>query len=192
MQDENAQVPGYATPKRLQRQKSQQSAANDAVSDVASAKKAPLAGLSTVTPKPNNPASPMSTVFRYYQDAKTLFRRTAQPHRLVGREMEREAIRNFCKEHILKTSAGSLYISGQPGTGKTALLKEILRDMKPEMEEGEHEIKTMVINCMTIKDPRLVYSKLLEEMGAAVESKDKDSVIKALESLVLKSSEKIM
>ncbi|KAF9954021.1 AAA ATPase [Mortierella alpina] len=192
VQDENAQAPGYSTPKRLQHQKSQQSAAITSTSAVASAKGAPLAGLSTVTSKPNNSASPISTVSRYYQDAKTLFRRTAQPHRLVGREMEREMIRNFCREHILKPNAGSLYISGQPGTGKTALLSETLRDMEAEMQEKEHEIKTVVINCMTVKDPRLVYSKLLMELGTAVESKDKDVVIKTLESLILKSSKKIM
>ncbi|KAG9326149.1 hypothetical protein KVV02_005654 [Mortierella alpina] len=192
VQDENAQAPGYATPKRPQRPKSQQNAAIDSTSTAAATKGAPLAGLSTATPKPNSSASPMSTVFRYYQDARTLFRRTAQPLRLVGREMEREVIRKFCREHILNTSAGSLYISGQPGTGKTALLNEILRDMGPEMEEEEHEIKTVVINCMTIQDPRLVYSKLLEEMGTTVESKDKDKVIKTLESLVLKSNKKIM
>ncbi|KAF9963519.1 AAA ATPase, partial [Mortierella alpina] len=192
VQDENTPDPGYATPKRLQRQKSQQSAATDSSSAAAPGKGALLAGQSTVIPKAYSAASPMSSVFRYYQDAKTLFRRTAQPHRLVGRDMEREVIRNFCREHILKPNAGSLYISGQPGTGKTALLNEILRDMEPEMEEAEHKIKTVVINCMTIKDPRFVYSKLLEEMGTAVESKDKDWVIKTLESLVLKSTKKIM
>ncbi|KAF9576514.1 AAA ATPase [Mortierella alpina] len=192
VQDENAQAPGYSTPKRLQRPKSQQNAAVDSTSGAVPAKGEASAGLSTVAPKANSSANPMSTVFQYYQDAKTLFRRTAQPHRLVGRDMEREAIRKFCREHILKTNAGSLYISGQPGTGKTALLNETLRDMEPEMKEEEHEIKTMVVNCMTIKDPRLVYSKLLEEMGIAVESKDKDWAIKALESLVLKSSKKIM
>ncbi|CAO3564655.1 unnamed protein product [Mortierella alpina] len=192
VQDENAPAPGYATPKRLQRQKAQQSAATDTILAAAPAKGAPLAGESAVIPKASSSASPMLTVFRYYQDAKTLFRRTAQPHRLVGREMEREEIRNFCREHILKPNAGSLYISGQPGTGKTALLNEILQDMEPELEEAKHKIKIVVINCMTIKDPRLVYSKLLEEMGTAVESKDKDWLIKTLESMVLKSTKKIM
>ncbi|KAK3809826.1 MAG: P-loop containing nucleoside triphosphate hydrolase protein, partial [Linnemannia elongata] len=120
-----------------------------------------------------------------YQDAKALFRRTTEPHRLVGRVAERDTIRTFCQNHILTTKAGSLYISGQPGTGKTALLKEVMRDMETEMQAVDHEIKTIMINCMTIKDPRLVYAKMLEEMGYVAESKDKETVIKTLETLVL-------
>ncbi|KAG0351291.1 P-loop containing nucleoside triphosphate hydrolase protein [Gamsiella multidivaricata] len=119
-----------------------------------------------------------------------LFRRTAETHRLVGREAERKTIREFCENHILVPKAGSLYISGQPGTGKTALLKEVMRDMEREMKDVEHEVKTATINCMTVKDPRLVYQKLLIEMGYVAESKEKDAAIKSLESLVLKSNKK--
>ncbi|KAF9110331.1 AAA ATPase [Mortierella sp. AM989] len=136
-------------------------------------------------------ASPRTTI-GLYQDAKTLFRRTTEPHRLVGRATEREAIRLFCQNHMLTPKAGSLYISGQPGTGKTALLKEVMRNLEPEMKKATHEIKVVIINCMAIKEPRLVYNKMLEELGHPTESEDKDVNVKAIESLVLGGKKKTM
>lgn len=85
---------------------------------------------------------------------------------------------------MLTAKAGSLYISGQPGTGKTALLKEVMRDMDSELKVAEHDVNVVLINCMTIKDPKMVYHKLLEELGLEA-GKEKDGAVKAVESLVL-------
>lgn len=193
--DENA-IPskaqqGYSTPKRLQRTKSLQNVTlplSQGKANSTASSRATSPSLSTGS-APTSTA-PKSTTLGYYQDAKALFRRTTEPHRLVGRVAERETIRTFCQNHILTAKAGSLYISGQPGTGKTALLKEVMRDMEAEMQAADHEIKTIMINCMTIKDPRLVYAKMLEEMGYVAESKDKETVIKTLETLVLDNKKK--
>ncbi|KAF9197389.1 AAA ATPase [Haplosporangium sp. Z 27] len=127
-----------------------------------------------------------------YQDAKSLFRRTAEPYRLVGRSTEREVIKLFYQNHVLSPKAGSLYISGQPGTGKTALLKEIMRDLEPEMKKASHDIKVVSINCMTIKDPRLIYSRMLEALGVNTRSGDKNTEVKIVESLVFGDKKKIM
>ncbi|KAG9065633.1 AAA ATPase [Linnemannia hyalina] len=193
--DENA-IPskaqqGYSTPKRLQRTTSHQNVTlplSQGKANSTASSRATSPSLSTGS-APTSTA-PKSTTLGYYQDAKALFRRTTEPHRLVGRVAERETIRTFCQNHILTAKAGSLYISGQPGTGKTALLKEVMRDMEGEMQSADHEIKTIMINCMTIKDPRLVYAKMLEEMGYVAESKDKETVIKTLETLVLDNKKK--
>ncbi|KAF9291518.1 AAA ATPase [Linnemannia elongata] len=193
--DENA-IPskaqqGYSTPKRLQRTKSLQNVTlplSQGKANSTASSRATSPSLSTGS-APTSTA-PKSTTLGYYQDAKALFRRTTEPHRLVGRVAERETIRTFCQNHILTAKASSLYISGQPGTGKTALLKEVMRDMEAEMQAADHEIKTIMINCMTIKDPRLVYAKMLEEMGYVAESKDKETVIKTLETLVLDNKKK--
>jgi cell division control protein 6 len=45
---------------------------------------------------------------------------TAKPDRLVGRELEMETVNQFVRGHMTRKTAGSLYISGAPGTGKTA------------------------------------------------------------------------
>lgn len=55
---------------------------------------------------------------------------TAIPERLLSRDTERAAIRRFLEEKLLQQLPGSLYISGAPGTGKTACLKSVLQEMK--------------------------------------------------------------
>lgn len=55
---------------------------------------------------------------------------TAVPERLLSREAERASIRSFLEEKVLQSLPGSLYISGAPGTGKTACLNCVLQEMK--------------------------------------------------------------
>lgn len=62
-----------------------------------------------------------------YQQAKRALH-AAVPERLQGREREVGAIRKFLGEHLPARRPGSLYISGPPGTGKTACLSCVLRD----------------------------------------------------------------
>ncbi|KAF9968626.1 AAA ATPase [Mortierella alpina] len=185
---------GYSTPKRLSRTRS---CLEQTTLPPVAARRTPSGNvLKSEESKSSAGFAPLpltsSSALGFYQDAKALFRRTTEPHRLVGRATERETIRNFCRNHILSATAGSLYISGQPGTGKTALLKEVMKDMESEMEDASHEIKVITINCMTVKDPRLVYQKILEALGHKAVSSDKDAVVKAVESLVLNTKSKIM
>ncbi|CAO3575116.1 unnamed protein product [Mortierella alpina] len=185
---------GYSTPKRLSRTRS--CFEQTTLPPVAARRTLSGNALKSEEAKSSASSAPLpltsSGALGFYQDAKALFRRTTEPHRLVGRATERETIINFCRNHILSATAGSLYISGQPGTGKTALLKEVMKDMESEMEEAPHEIKVITINCMTVKDPRLVYQKILEALGHKAVSSDKDAVVKAIESLVLNTKSKTM
>ncbi|KAG9070581.1 AAA ATPase [Linnemannia hyalina] len=184
---------GYATPKRMSRTRcSLEPLSNSPSSSIRRTLSSNnLSSESTVSlsepqlRRHTSAATGTSTTLGYYQDAKALFRRTTEPQRLVGRVAERETIRQFCLNHILTPEAGSLYISGQPGTGKTALLKEIVRDMQPAMEKAPYAIKVLTINCMTVKDPKLVYHKMLVELGYKSEVGDKEAAINALETLIL-------
>lgn len=96
---------------------------------------APLESL--VTPKDKKigriqtPKTPSSV----FQEAKAAFRRCATPSRLIGRTKERQAIVSFLEHHALKAVPGSLYISGCPGTGKTALLNEVCKTMAPDFQK---------------------------------------------------------
>lgn len=60
---------------------------------------------------------------------------TAIPERLMSREAERASIRSFLEEKVLQHVPGSLYISGAPGTGKTACLNCVLQEMKVSVKE---------------------------------------------------------
>ena len=70
-----------------------------------------------------------------YQEAKAAFRRCATPSKLIGRAAERKAITGFLEFHLLKNKHGSLYISGCPGTGKTAMLNEVMKSLSPMIKK---------------------------------------------------------
>lgn len=64
-----------------------------------------------------------------YQLAKNLLH-VAVPDHLQAREKETGILHRFLREHVCKEMPGSLYISGAPGTGKTACLSRALLDLK--------------------------------------------------------------
>lgn len=55
---------------------------------------------------------------------------TAVPERLLSRETERGVIVSFLEQHAMSGKPSSLYISGAPGTGKTACLNCVLQERK--------------------------------------------------------------
>ncbi|XP_012892611.1 PREDICTED: cell division control protein 6 homolog [Dipodomys ordii] len=94
-----------------------------------------------------------------YQQAKLVLN-TAVPDRLPAREKEMDVIRHFLREHICGKKAGSLYLSGAPGTGKTACLSRILQDFKKE-EKG---FKTIMLNCMSLRNAQAVFPAIAQEI----------------------------
>ncbi|KAG5455944.1 MAG: P-loop containing nucleoside triphosphate hydrolase protein [Olpidium bornovanus] len=104
-----------------------------------------------------------------FQEAKALFRQTAAPGRLTGRETEQAAIHQFLFRSVIERRPGSLYISGSPGTGKTASLNEVVATIK---SSGSLRRKVVLrsINCMTLSGPRAIFPKIVEEIdGSAVD-----------------------
>ncbi|XP_052815559.1 cell division control protein 6 homolog [Mya arenaria] len=93
-----------------------------------------------------------------YHKAKQMFH-TAKPERLIGRDKETEEVRSFLKGHMSKKTGGSLYISGAPGTGKTAVLTHIIDELK-----SVHSCKTVYLNCMTLDNSSTVYGKLYTDI----------------------------
>ncbi|MBZ3886856.1 Cell division control protein 6-like protein, partial [Sciurus carolinensis] len=94
-----------------------------------------------------------------YQQAKLVLN-TAVPDRLPAREKEIDVIKNFLREHICGKKAGSLYLSGAPGTGKTACLSRILQDLKKEVKN----FKTIVLNCMSLRNAQAVFPAIAQEI----------------------------
>lgn len=72
---------------------------------------------------------------------------SSYPDNLLCREKEITEIRSFLQNHLPKRKPGSLYISGAPGTGKTACLTKIMLEMKVQY-------------CCSLQI-RLVYNHLL-------------------------------
>lgn len=84
-------------------------------------------GVPAVPPPSLNPLAPRAGTC--YQQAKQVLH-AAMPERLQGREKETGLLRQFLLEHVLGRRPGSLYVSGAPGTGKTACLSRVLLDCK--------------------------------------------------------------
>ncbi|NWT83826.1 CDC6 protein, partial [Lanius ludovicianus] len=98
-----------------------------------------------------------------YQQAKQVLH-AAVPDRLQGREREMRILRQFLREHVLGRRPGSLYVSGAPGTGKTACLSRVLLDCKDELAGS----RTVVLNCMALGSPQSVFPALAQHLGLPV------------------------
>ncbi|CAM9795710.1 unnamed protein product [Bubo scandiacus] len=114
------------------------------------------------TPQSSRPARPR--LFRQegtcYQEAKRVLH-AAVPDRLHARERETGVMRQFLREHVCGRQPGSLYVSGAPGTGKTASLSRVLLDCKDELTGS----KTIVLNCMSLSSPQGVFPAVAQELG---------------------------
>ncbi|GAO14408.1 uncharacterized protein UV8b_02614 [Ustilaginoidea virens] len=108
---------------------------------------------------PSSPLSP-STIQTVYHSARQLFARGAEPGQLIGRESEREQLSNFLSRCTSSVPHGCLYISGAPGTGKSAMVSEMTRDYAQR-----HRVQTAYINCMSVKSSKDLYTTLLTELG---------------------------
>ncbi|KAI8377780.1 P-loop containing nucleoside triphosphate hydrolase protein [Radiomyces spectabilis] len=90
----------------------------------------------------------------------------------------------FWRDHVLENRPGCLYISGSPGTGKTALMKDVIQQMEVENSALKtHKVKVVVINCMTVREPKGIYSKLVEQLKTARQTISND-VVKQAEQLL--------
>lgn len=69
---------------------------------------------------------------------------SSAPKRLPGREDKLEYIKDYLLKHSRDETSGSLYISGPPGTGKTASINVALSD--PEV--NKQLIAVTAIKCI--------------------------------------------
>lgn len=108
-------------------------------------------------PEPTEPAQP-SPPRNKYQNARRVLN-SAETLNLPGRESQLEELREFFTSHLDAQTSGSLYVSGQPGTGKTACLSLLLRAL-----EFAQRLQRVYINCTSIASVGAVYKKLCAEL----------------------------
>lgn len=124
-----------------------------------------------LTPRTHPTPITPSTAPTVYNCARRLFTRSANPGRLVGREEERSEIRTFVEEGIESKSGRCMYVSGPPGTGKSALVGEVCGDI-----QRTDTVKTAYINCMSAKCSKDVYDKLAREFCDSDDELDCDEM----------------
>ncbi|KAI5961451.1 CDC6 [Candida pseudojiufengensis] len=78
---------------------------------------------------------------------------------LIGREKEAQYINEFMLKNIESNLSINLYISGPPGTGKTAQINLSLKKY-----ETNHQIKIIKINCMTLRSPESIFHEIYSQL----------------------------
>ncbi|KAM0721845.1 hypothetical protein Q7P37_002770 [Cladosporium fusiforme] len=116
-----------------------------------------VGGAARLTPKtPSTPSAGASV----YNQARQLFSRCANPGKLVGRDEERQQLSSFVDNSVNSDSAGCLYVSGPPGTGKSALLDEVCQQY-----QKSGDVSMSVVNCMSVRNAKDLSGKLSEDLG---------------------------
>lgn len=97
-----------------------------------------------------------------FLDAKSKLKLSAVPEKLPCREKEHAEIKKFIKNAIKRGGSGSgLYIAGMPGTGKTATVRQIIRELSEQTDRKKlPEFQYCEINAMKLPTPYHCYSEL--------------------------------
>ncbi|CAA7260582.1 unnamed protein product [Cyclocybe aegerita] len=155
-----------------------------------------ISTLAIATPPPTPPTS----LLPIHSRARALLRSTCNntQAQIAGRDNERAAILSFLAPFIEGTSmnddeaVNSMFISGTPGTGKTALVNAIIRELS---SDTNCDVKVISINCMALKSVDGLWERMIEEFGEAPKRKSaaskklkgRDAVTSLLNSFNTKS-----
>ncbi|KAH8602705.1 cell division control protein-like protein Cdc6 [Bisporella sp. PMI_857] len=130
---------------------------------------------------PRTPVTPGGTIATVYGQARALFTRSNEPGRLIGRDVEREELNGFIKTCVDKASGGCTYVSGPPGTGKSAMVHEVTSEF-----EASAMLKKTYINCMSINSSKDLYANLLNAFCYDMEILEGDEVVTLQKMFVTK------
>ncbi|XP_043247797.1 origin recognition complex subunit 1 [Colletes gigas] len=104
------------------------------------------------------PATPL-------QEARSRLHVSAVPKSLPCREEEFNNIFTFLKGKLEDKSGGCMYISGVPGTGKTATVNEAVRCLQKLTSKGQlDDFNYVAINGMKLTEPRQAYVQILKQL----------------------------
>jgi cell division control protein 6 len=133
-----------------------------------------------LTPRtPHTPSTTRYTAPTVYNEARQLFARGSAPSALFGREAERKELETFISTRAQAKKSGCIYVSGPPGTGKSAFVDDVCRTIQSKVS-----IKTGYVNCMSVKNPIDLYRTLLEEFVDITEVSEGEEV-ETLEKLFM-------
>lgn len=102
------------------------------------------------------------------------------PSNMLCREDQLATLTEYLTSHIREKKPGSLYISGAPGTGKTACLSHILNN-SPDLIKS---VNIVMVNCMSMKQPQAIFTRIAGELLGQKAAKLK--TITSLQSALVK------
>ena len=124
------------------------------------------------------PPTPPNRLLPLHARIRTLLRSTCNDTQIpiTGRDTERDIIFNFVKPFIDGTVSNhgnvssSMFISGSPGTGKTALVTKIIRNLAID---HPGDLKVISINCMALHSLDALWDRMIDELALGKRSSGK-------------------
>ncbi|XWS28711.1 hypothetical protein CRYUN_Cryun25bG0094600 [Craigia yunnanensis] len=85
------------------------------------------------------------------------------PSTVVCRENEQKRILEFCKACLEQEKAGSLYVCGCPGTGKSLSMEKVKHQVFDwaKMQEGLQPPEVLAMNCTSLANTSEIFIKIL-------------------------------
>lgn len=105
--------------------------------------------------------------------------------RLPGREKEFDELSSYINNIVETRGSGSLYISGAPGTGKTATLLKIINS-----KELKKKLKVDFINCTGIRSIGSIYKNICKSLHLKTQGESSKECLAAIEKY-LRSNHKM-
>ncbi|XP_014487583.1 PREDICTED: origin recognition complex subunit 1 [Dinoponera quadriceps] len=111
---------------------------------------------------PNKPTTPL-------QKARLRLHVSAVPKSLPCREEEFNDIYAFLEGKLIDNRGGCIYVSGVPGTGKTATVNEVVKCLKHSVKMHKlDQFDFVEINGMKLSEPRQAYVQILKQLSGKV------------------------
>ncbi|CAL4996388.1 unnamed protein product [Urochloa decumbens] len=103
---------------------------------------------------------------------------------LVCRDNEQRRVFDFCKACVEQEKAGSLYICGCPGTGKTLSVNKVKESLARWADEmGMETPDSLAINCTNLSNTSEIFSKILGQFQNRKKGSSKVSPLQQLQSM---------
>lgn len=149
-------------------------------------RRTPAKKISPGTPKtprhatPNIPIRSLQTQqpANILEEARTRLHVSSVPESLPCREQEFQDIYSFVESKIIDKTGGCMYISGVPGTGKTATVHEVIRCLQHAADMDEiPSFHFIEINGMKMTDPHQAYVQILQKLTGQKATPDHAAVL---------------
>ncbi|XP_051753962.1 origin recognition complex subunit 1 [Ctenopharyngodon idella] len=117
------------------------------------------------TPSIPSRSAPARKPGNVLEEARARLHVSSVPESLPCREQEFQDIYNFVESKVIDGTGGCMYISGVPGTGKTATVHEVIRSLQQSAEQDEIPHFCFIeINGMKMTDPHQAYVQILQKL----------------------------
>jgi len=143
----------------------------------------PVKRTALFSPAKSSPSTPTPALYHpdvsQYQSARAALH-TGTPEYLMCRETQVKEMSSWLDNHLGKGKPGSMYVSGAPGTGKTATLTHLLG-------AKSFTFKSIFINCMVLKSSIAIYREVAKQLSPTKSPKTEKDALKVIEAAITTS-----